>query len=87
MDFSGLERIPYGPVNLQNFHLGELRTDCQAGVVYETRWVETGTGATPHTVIFSLAPRKRQIQPGLKVDRSDFGHVRGQGQFTLPMHC
>ena len=42
-------------------------TGCEARVVYETRWVEAGTltknGATPHTVIFSLAPSKRQIQP------------------------
>ena len=48
---------------LQNFHLGELRTGCETRVVYETRWVEAGTGATPHTVIFSLALGKRQIQP------------------------
>ena len=50
-------------VKLQNFHLGELRTGCEARVVYETRRVEAGTGATPHTAIFSLAPGKRQIQP------------------------
>ena len=48
---------------LTKFHLGELRTGCEARVVYETRWVEAGTGATPHTVIVSLAPGKRQIQP------------------------
>ena len=51
-------------VNLQNFHLGELRTGCEARVVYETRWFEAGTGATLHTVIFSLTPGKRQNQPG-----------------------
>ena len=50
-------------VKLQNFNLGELRSECEALVVYETRWVEIGTGATPHTVIFCLAPGKRQIQP------------------------
>ena len=40
-----------------------MRTGCEARVVYETRWVEAGTGATPHPAIFSLAPGKRQIQP------------------------
>ena len=46
------------------FHAGMAREPrLEARVVYETRWVEAGTGATPHTVIFSLAPGKRQIQP------------------------
>ena len=44
----------------------------EARVVYETRWVEAGTGATPHTVIFSLAPGKRQIQPCLRGPNSCF---------------
>ena len=50
-------------INTKNFHPSELRTGCEARVVHETRWVEAGPGATPHTVIFSLAPSKRQIQP------------------------